>query len=524
MRVLLAKACTGVLMVLAFVAPLALLASVAPLAGAQSPATPTVVHTWRPVRAADGEVAAIDVRMDVNALPNSVARRFALNVPITYAGVPGIAERTQQLTVRDMAGDVPLTVVDDAPDPGGFPFYRHWRATRAVSFPVVVTYRALAPRVVPRGPPFGLYAAHGGVSGAGSGFLVLPETDVAVTSKVQWDLSDLPAGAMASTSFGEGDIRLIGAPARLRQGWIMAGPLGRYPSPGATSRLQAVWLGTPAWDPTEEMQWASRMYEWLATAYSYLQPAPSYRVFVRVGTARGGTALDSSFMILAAPRDSTSATTARSPRETITHELGHLFVGQVVAPLGVGSWFSEGLNVYYTRLLPMRGGFTSVEQYGREVNAAFREYWSSPSRNLSADSIVRIGFTDEGVRHMPYGRGSLYFADLDAKIRAHSRGKRSLDVVVRELFGRRAMGDSITHERWMETVVREAGRSARDDFEHIILRGDRTLLPASDAFGPCFERRPLTARGEGNVEHPASYEWVRVTTIPDSTCRNGPSR
>lgn len=515
MRGVIAKACTEVLLVLV---------SVTSLAGAQPRAMPTVAHTWRPVRAADGEVAAIEVRMEVDGLPDSVAQRFALNVPITYAGVPGIAERTQQLTVRDAGGDVPLTVVDDAPDPGGFPFYRHWRAARPVAFPVVVTYRALAPRTVPRGPPFGLYAAYGGVSGAGSGFLVLPETNVAVTSTVHWELSDLPAGSMASTSFGEGDLRLTGAPAQLRQGWIMAGPLGRYPSSGATSRLQAVWLGTPAWDPTEEMQWASRMYEWLATSYRYLQPAPPYRVFVRVGTARGGTALDSSFMILAAPRDSTSTTAARSPRETITHELGHLFVGQVVAPLGVGSWFSEGLNVYYTRLLPMRGGFTSVEQYGREVNAAFHEYWHSPSRNLSADSIVRIGFTDEGVRHMPYVRGSLYFADLDAKIRAHSHGQRSLDVVVRELFERRARGDSITHERWMQTVVREAGRSARDDFEHIILRGDRTLLPASDAFGPCFERRALPARREGTIDHPASYEWVRVTTIPDSTCRKGPSR
>lgn len=495
----------------------------ASLAEAQPFHAPTgmVAHHWRPVRAPDGEVAAIDVRMEVTNLPDSVAQRFSLKVPITYAGVVGIAERTQQLTVRDAAGDVPLTVLDDAPDPGGFPFYRHWRAARPVSFPVTVAYRALAPRTVPRAPPFGLNAAYGGVSGAGSGFLVLPETDVAVTSTVHWDLSDLAPGATATTSFGEGDFRVVGAPAVLQQGWIMAGVLGRYPPPGATSRLSAVWLGTPAWDPSVEMQWASEMYEWLATSYAYLRPPPSYRVFIRVGSSRGGTALDSSFMISAPSRDSASATPPRSPRETITHELGHLFVGQVVAPLGVGSWFSEGLNVYYTRLLPMRGGFTSVEQYGREINAAFQEYFYSRSRNLSADSIVRIGFADEGVRHMPYVRGSLYFADLDAKIRAASSGRRTLDVVVRELFERRAKGDSITHDLWKATVAREAGPSAPADFEAIILRGSRTLLPASEAFGPCFERRETAATRVGESERPASYEWVRVTSIPDSTCRKG---
>ena len=300
----------------------------------------------------------------------------------------------------------------------------------------------------------------------------------------------------------------------------MAGPLGRWPSVGTDARFHAVWLGTPAWDPAQEMRWASGMYAWLATSYGYLEPPPAYRVFIRVAPASGGTALDSSFMIVTSPRDSTTTGQPRNPRTTITHELGHLFVGQVSAPTGVSSWFSEGLNVYYTRLLPMRGGFTTVEEYGRDVNQSFTEYYTARARNLSADSIVRIGFTDEAVRHMPYVRGSLYFADLDSRIRAHSRGARNLDVVIRELFERRAKGDSITHARWKATVEREAGPGAGDEFDHVILRGDRTLVPASDAFGPCFERRGRAATEAG----PASYEWVRVAGIPDSTCRRGADR
>jgi predicted metalloprotease with PDZ domain len=186
-----------------------------------------------------------------------------------------------------------------------------------------------------------------------------------------------------------------------------------------------------------------------------------------------------------------------------------MWVGEIAGPLGVTSWFSEGLNTYYTRLLPMRGGFDSVAAYARHVNDDFRAYYTSPARNLSADSIVTIGFNDEGVRHIPYLRGSFYFADLDSKIRAASHGRRTLDSLVIELFRRRARGERFDHAAWIAAVTREIGPSAKDEFERVILRGE-TIVPPSDAFGPCFARRESPASG---------YEWVRVESIPDVRCR-----
>ena len=67
--------------------------------------------------------------------------------------------------------------------------------------------------------------------------------------------------------------------------------------------------------------------------------------------------------------------------------------------------------------------------------------------------------------------------------------------------------------------MREAGPAAADDFEHVILRGDRTVVPASDAFGPCFERREVPADTVDGMARAASYEWVRILSIPDATCR-----
>jgi len=263
------------------------------------------------------------------------------------------------------------------------------------------------------------------------------------------------------------------------------------------------------------MGWAEQMYQFLGKQYKYLDPPPPYRVFIRVGF-NSGTALTRSFMGGARPRQASAAPSGQASRGTFTHEMGHMWVGGIQGPEGVTSWFSEGLNTYYTRLLPMRGGFTSVDEYGRDVNRAFKDYYTNVARNLSADSIVKIGFGDGNVRHIPYVRGALYFADLDSKIRAFSKNKRNLDKVLFDMFQARERGEPFTHETWKQIVTREAGPTAADEFERIILKGE-TLLPASDAFGPCFERRPTKYSAEGKELD--IFEWARVANIPDEKCR-----
>jgi len=263
------------------------------------------------------------------------------------------------------------------------------------------------------------------------------------------------------------------------------------------------------------MKWAEQMYLFLGKQYKYLDPPPPYRVFIRVGF-NSGTALTRSFMGGARPRQPGGPPSGQASRMTFTHEMGHMWVGGVEGQDGVTSWFSEGLNTYYTRLLPMRGGFTSVDDYGQDLNKAFKDYYTSAARNLSADSIVKIGFGNENVRHIPYVRGALYFADLDSKIRAYSHGTRNLDKVMYDVFVAREHGTAFTQASWEQTVAKEAGRTAADDFERIILKGE-TVVPASDAFGPCFERKPAKlAAASGEID---GYEWVRVEGISDAKCR-----
>ena len=471
----------------------------------------------RPVRDGGEEVTAIEVHSVLRGIPGA-GEPFSLTAPIVYAALTGVADRVEELTVSDARGRVDFAIEDDPAVKGGFPYFRHWRATREVEAPVTIAYRsAVQPAGSPNGPPFGIRPSAGGVSGAGSGFLVLPENVGPATITVRWQLDGLAPGSIAASSFGDGDFTLEAPPEQLMQGWYMAGPAGRYPESGDASGFSATWLGTPPWDPEKEMRFAAGVYAHLADFFPHLDPAPRYRVFIRVLDTPpygGGTALVNSFMLSRGPARPDESTDG--PKGLFFHEMIHQFVGGIEGPVGVTSWFSEGLTSYYTTLLQFRGGFGSLDEYAEDINGVFRRYWTSPARNWSAERIVETGFGDERVRHTPYVRGQLYFADLDARIRAHSGGKRSLDAVLRETFARRERGDAFDHAAWIGIVEAEAGPEAGAFFESVILEGD-TIVPASEAFGPCFERRPVVLEIEGRGVD--AYEWVRRDGVSEAFCR-----
>ena len=475
--------------------------------------------TLRPV-ADGGQVTAIEVHSVIHGSQVPDSGPFSVTAPVVYAAVAGIADRVSDLRLRDSEGEIPLSHEDDPPAPGGFPYYRHWRAERGVSFPVTISYRSgVEPHDARPAPPFGIRPAAGGVSGAGSGFLVLPENVTSTVSRVQWDLSSLPRGSAGITSFGEGAFEVHGPPADLMQGWYMAGPVQRYPDLGDANGFSASWLGEFPFDAASELEWSGEAYEYLGDFFRYLDPRPRYRVFMRrVASPPGsaGTALPNSFMLSQGPGAEERAT---GPRDTFVHEMIHQWVGHIEGTIGIISWFSEGLTTYYTSLLPMLGGFRTVDEYGDAINADTKAYYVSPARNWSAARIAQAGFGNEQARRTPYQRGVLYFANLDSQIRAASGGAANLHSFLFELFTRREEEEGFVfdHDKWKELLAASIGPEAVDEFTGIIQEG-KTIIPAPDAFGPCFERRRAVFTNEDG-EEVSGYKWVRDRSTPDRTCR-----
>ena len=487
--------------------------------GPQSP--PRFEAVLKPLVGENGQVMAIQVDSVIYGGLTEDADRLSLTAPVVYAGAYGIADRVMDLTVTDQKGKVPLDSRDDPVTPGGFPYFRHWTAQRAVQFPVRVSYHTEVEQPTDRrGPPFNIRPSKGGVSGAGSGFIVVPENTTSSLSRVRWNLEAFPAFSTGISSWGVGEFDLEGSPAELYQGWYMAGPLGRYPNTGDANGFSAAWLGDFPFEPMPAMERVAAAYAWLGDFFGYLSPPPRYRVFMRMieskQTRFSGTALSGSFMLSGGP-DSGEETNNEPPDGTFFHEMIHMWVGGVEAPMGVNSWFSEGLTSYYTLVLPLRGGFESLDQYAAAIDRLTERYYSSPAINMSAEEIAGVGFGDEDIRSTPYSRGNMYFADLDARIRNTTNGERNLDDLMLGIFRQRHNDPEYVfdHDTWTSAIEAELGPQAGEEFQARILEGE-TIVPASDAFGPCFERETATYTNEkGDFD---GYKWVRISGVPESEC------
>ena len=477
-----------------------------------------VTITVRPVRDGGPQVVAASVREEIRGTLNQGMRPLSVRIGIVYTSRSGIADRVDSMTMRDAAGAVPIRIDNDPEDKSGYTYYRHWRAERTVQPPVVVTYRIRPVARITGGPQYDFDAHDGGLSSHGSQLFVLPESLGTGRIRLKWDLSELDPGSIAVGSYGEGDVQLMARPDSLVDSFFLVGRLGCYEPTTANTGFHAYWLGRPAYDPQKEMAWLFQAYENMRSFYHSTDASP-YRVFVRAVGRGGGTASGRSFMgsVPAGIEDSA----VQAPRVTIAHEIGHHFVGDLTGGQPEDApWYEEGLNTHYTRLLLLRAGLLSLSEYATEINTYARSYYSNPYRNLTSDSIRVIGYSAgfgaAGAQNLAYSRGSLFWGDIDGRIRAASRGRHKLDDVIGPLLLARDNGQPLTQEVLLDALVKELGASVREQFDAVITRGG-TLVPASNAFGPCLERREAKYSVQGREYD--GYQWVRVPSVPDERCR-----
>jgi hypothetical protein len=514
----------------------------------RGPARPVVVDTGasidilvRPVRSGSPDVLYAEIHERIVRSAGVTNGEFAVRVP---GGPPG-PPAPPGLEVVEM--DDPQGAVPVRPDSGGT---RLWRALRPVTYPVTVSFKA---RMWPPGtrtnPSFMLRTAEGGVSGQGTGILVTPNDGVDYPARFRWDLSDLAPGSI--TTSGLTDANDIHAPlSALSTTFFMAGPLHRYPESGERDGFAAYWHGSPPWNAPYVMQWVASLYEYMRKFWGETEPR-RYRVMGRLlpPPAYGGTALPNHFIFNApaGPRDMSD----KGPLLLLAHETGHLFVRGLQNPGGGGpsnNWFTEGLNEYYAVALALRSGLAPLDLVLQEMNLQTRNYYTNPRRTMPADSIARFNpMTDGRAQNVSYERGILFWADMDARIRAASNGRRNLDSVMLPLITRaRTLGGEggfdpqarpggqpgwFTPDELVDSLASAAGPSARQMFDSVIVRG-KMIVPKSHAFGPCFELRATRipdrymgsaeARAETNnaqVPEVDSYLWARVASVPDSKCR-----
>ncbi len=472
------------------------------LAGDKTLATPPVGFDvlLTPPASVDGRVDGMEVeeRIAVGDTPAVLALRLPLALP----GAPHNADAITALVVRDAAGEVGMQTTEV--DGDMFPL-RRWTTQRPVAGEVVVQYHAGLQRPQAGGPPYGLKASAQGVSGSTKSFLLIPENIPSQASRLAWNLQRLAPDSIGVITGGEGTQMIAGPPSTLDDHWLLAGPALRgQPKPGAG--FNAYTIGNPPFDASVEMAWARRAYDALAVAFGYLG-RPSYTLLIRAldipsretGTARlaGGGALITVGNVFSADYD------VQALHSLLVHEMGHQWTGQLTN--GVEPWFAEGFNVFAETTVPCRASIMSWSDCAARINTQLEDLYRSEGRRWSLQQINAAGFDQEMVRRVPYGRGMLYFASVDAQLLRRSSGRRGLLAALRPIFAARQAGARFEQRDWEALVARELGPEAVNTFRAVVIDGSEDPAMPQDLFGPQLHRvahRWSTPQGEVD-----GYRW-----------------
>jgi predicted metalloprotease with PDZ domain len=140
-------------------------------------------------------------------------------------------------------------------------------------------------------------------------------------------------------------------------------------------------------------------------------------------------------------------------------------------------WISEGITDYYADLAELRGKITTPEQFYTTTTGKIDEVADAPPTALEDASLSAWIKPVDGTEDIYYPKGSLAGFLLDIMIRDASDNQRSLDTVMREMYGATyKRGRGFTNEEWWQAVSHAAGGRSFGDFERRYVNG-RDLFP-----------------------------------------------
>jgi predicted metalloprotease with PDZ domain len=196
-------------------------------------------------------------------------------------------------------------------------------------------------------------------------------------------------------------------------------------------------------------------------------------------------------------------TTLADLRWLLAHEYFHTWnpgaLGGTGDEAGEASeyWFSEGFTDYYAWKLMLASGQFSPVEFAAKWNQMLRAYAASPVRAAPNSRILADFWTSEPVQRLPYQRGAILAAVLDARARQHGS---SLDAVMRQMRRRAARpGVKLHADELFPIAYRDVvGVAVTDLIVRHMIQGEPLAL-APDTFGTCFRvetrEAPVFERG-----------------------------
>ncbi|MCC4620177.1 hypothetical protein LL965_08780 [Xanthomonas cassavae CFBP 4642] len=433
---------------------------------------------------AHGALPYLDVALDIDGVTADRGETVLQLSKVSDSTVTS-ADQLSDLQVADAKGPLRLTVQDLELTPNDV--MRRWQADRTVVGTVRVRYRISidAQKPLVGSPMTELRTGEYAFSGAGASFLALPDDDLQRTVWIRWVLPPGAKSTRAISNLGVGDQKsrqplTVDA---LRDFFFMHGAVGVFQSEDGA--LTGSWAGTPTFAMDQVMRWSADLRRFYA--HFFRSQAAKFSIFARPNPVNPGSGigLKDGFAFTYGPD-----TTEQGVRLLLGHEMVHALMVSLDEENDPGNtksaWFNEGLAVYYQRALPLRAGLIDASVFLEDLNRTAAQYYTSAKRNGTNAEVVEKFWSDARVRLLPYQRGSLYFAQVDAAVLAKSGGKRSLDNLIHTVIDAHVAGTPVNAALWRKILSDELGPQGVADFESMMAGG--LVLPPSDAYGPCFRR------------------------------------
>jgi len=439
-------------------------------------------------RLADAKMADVGVRLTLEN-PSASAGDVLLEMPVMRVMAPSALMDSSAIQARDAAGPLDLVAQIDEVDPSGFGQGRRWTINRATVGDVVVNYVATPREITPQtrpGPLYDMRAEDAGFHASGGIMLALPPEGWPRKVNLDWDLSGFGDNARAASSLGYGNVELTTTQEAIKGSFFMAGPLHSQPESGQ-GPFVGYWLTPPPFDLDAALLKIENAYGQFSDFFG--TETQDFKVFMRTTDrfAGGGSGGHNSFIF------GTVKGEVREEEELLgllVHETLHNWLSGLGE--ATSQWWSEGTTTYYTEVMSRRVGITTVEQFGKGMNALAKSYYLNPRSNLTSAEVTQLFFSDGDAQLVPYQRGPLYFAQLDALIRERSNGARRVDDLVRPLLKARETGGEYSQKGWEDLLRAELGDEGVANF-NAMMNGERLDLQ-THLLGVCFDREAVNLR------------------------------
>ncbi len=386
---------------------------------------------------------------------------------------------------------------------------KKWLVERDTAGDVSVAYQIL-PREVPEdytsSPYFDFRSEQGGANGAGVTFLLFPP-DGKYNIDFKWDLSHLPDSCLGVWSLGEGHVQTELDANTLVFSYYAVGQIKAIKE----DRFAFYWLSDPTFDLRDAAQTILKLYQYMAEFFKD-EDSP-YKVFVRKDPfekSQGGTALKNSYMF---GYSETSTPTVKELINLFSHEMVHNWPHLNHEQYGITTWYNEGTAEYYSVVLPYRAGIMSLEETRDQIQTRSDKYYGNPFRDLSSAEAAKIYWEDRRAQRIPYGRGFFYLANVDAKLRQASQGKRRVDDLVLEILQRTKNIEQPDNQDWLDLVCKALGEGALKDFE--AMRDGELIIPHPACFGGVFDISETTIEPEDSKKPLTGFDWKIKNNIVD---------